>query len=45
MHYVDKVVITTLVENYVDMLIPDTDTVKRASLASHFDPRKKKIRA
>ncbi|MEE9421476.1 MAG: MBL fold metallo-hydrolase [Desulfatiglandaceae bacterium] len=45
MHYVDKVVITTLVENYVDMLIPDTDKVKRAGLASHFDPRKKKIRA
>jgi 7,8-dihydropterin-6-yl-methyl-4-(beta-D-ribofuranosyl)aminobenzene 5'-phosphate synthase len=45
MHHVDKVVITTLVENYVDMLIPDTERVKRASLAAHFDPRTKNIRA
>lgn len=41
----EKVVITTLVENYVDMLIPDTDNVKRPGLAYHFDPRKMKIQA
>ena len=41
----DKVVITTLVENYVDMLIPDTDTVKRPGLAYHFDLRNLKILA
>src|SRR5512140_389715 len=45
MHAADKVVITTLVENYVDMLIPDTDTVKRPGLAYHFDLRNEKILA
>ncbi|MDP1952658.1 MAG: hypothetical protein Q8K27_02915, partial [Betaproteobacteria bacterium] len=45
MHAADKVVITTLVENYVDMLIPDTETVKRPGLAYHFDLRNKKILA
>ena len=39
MQAADKVVITTLVENYVDMLIPNTDTVKRPGLAYHFDLR------
>lgn len=41
----EKVVITTLVENYVDMLIPDTENVKRPGLAYHFDPRNMKIQA
>jgi len=45
MHTAEKVVITTLVENYVDMLIPDTETVKRPGLAYHFDSRNKKILA
>ena len=41
----DKIIITTIVENYVDMLIPDTDNVKRPGLAYHFDTRNMKIRA
>ena len=41
----ERVVITTLVENYVDMLIPDTQSVKRPGLAYHFDTRNMKIRA
>ena len=41
----EKIVITTLVENYVDMLIPDTENVKRPGLAYHFDTRNMKIRA
>jgi 7,8-dihydropterin-6-yl-methyl-4-(beta-D-ribofuranosyl)aminobenzene 5'-phosphate synthase len=41
----EKVIITTLVENYVDMLIPDTQNVKRPGLAYHFDPRNMKIQA
>jgi 7,8-dihydropterin-6-yl-methyl-4-(beta-D-ribofuranosyl)aminobenzene 5'-phosphate synthase len=41
----DKVVITTLVENYVDMLIPDTQNVKRPGMPFHFDPRNLKIQA
>ena len=41
----DKVTITTLVENYVDMLMPDTDVVKRVGLADHFDLRKRPILA
>lgn len=45
MQAADKVVITTLVENYVDMLIPDTDRVKRPGLAYHFDLRNLKILA
>jgi 7,8-dihydropterin-6-yl-methyl-4-(beta-D-ribofuranosyl)aminobenzene 5'-phosphate synthase len=45
MQAADKVVITTLVENYVDMLIPDTERVKRPGLAYHFDLRNKKILA
>lgn len=45
MHAADGVTITTLVENYVDMLIPDTDWVKRPGLAFHFDPRNRPIRA
>jgi 7,8-dihydropterin-6-yl-methyl-4-(beta-D-ribofuranosyl)aminobenzene 5'-phosphate synthase len=45
MQAADKVVVTTLVENYVDMLIPDTERVKRPGLAYHFDLRNKKILA
>ncbi len=45
MQFADRLVITTLVENYVDILIPDTDTVKRKGLAFHFDPRNKPIQA
>jgi 7,8-dihydropterin-6-yl-methyl-4-(beta-D-ribofuranosyl)aminobenzene 5'-phosphate synthase len=45
MHVADAVVVTTLVENYVDMLIPNTERVKRPGLAFHFDPRNKPIQA
>lgn len=45
MHAADKVVVTTLVENYIDMLIPDTAMVKRPGLAYHFDLRNRKILA
>jgi len=45
MHFADGVTITTLVENYVDMLIPNTERVKRPGLAFHFDPRNRPIRA
>ena len=37
---VDRVVITTVVENYVDMLLADEPRVTRAGLAHHFDPKK-----
>ncbi|NIS72181.1 MAG: MBL fold metallo-hydrolase [Proteobacteria bacterium] len=43
--FADKIVVTTLVENYVDMLIPNTENVKRPGLAFHFDPRNKPIQA
>jgi 7,8-dihydropterin-6-yl-methyl-4-(beta-D-ribofuranosyl)aminobenzene 5'-phosphate synthase len=36
---VDRVVLTTLTENYVDMLLPDGPVVTRAGLAHHFDPK------
>jgi 7,8-dihydropterin-6-yl-methyl-4-(beta-D-ribofuranosyl)aminobenzene 5'-phosphate synthase len=36
---VDRVVITTIVDNYVDMLLPDEEHVKRMGLIHHFDPR------
>jgi len=36
---VDSVVVTTLTENYVDMLLPDGPSVTRAGLAHHFDPK------
>lgn len=35
-----RVTITTVVENYVDMLLADEPTVTRAGLAHHFDPKK-----
>jgi hypothetical protein len=33
------ITITTLVENYGEMLIPNTNRVKRPGLAFRFDPR------
>jgi 7,8-dihydropterin-6-yl-methyl-4-(beta-D-ribofuranosyl)aminobenzene 5'-phosphate synthase len=36
---VESVVLTTLTENYVDMLLPDGPKVTRAGLAHHFDPK------
>lgn len=37
---VEGVTLTVLVENYVDMLLPDSDTVTRAGLCQHFDPKR-----
>ncbi|MEW6334892.1 MAG: MBL fold metallo-hydrolase [Thermodesulfobacteriota bacterium] len=45
MHFADGVTITTLVENYVDMLLPNTERIKRPGLAFHFDPRNRPIQA
>jgi 7,8-dihydropterin-6-yl-methyl-4-(beta-D-ribofuranosyl)aminobenzene 5'-phosphate synthase len=42
---VDGVRLTILVENYVDMLLPDTDRVKRAGLCHHFDPKRGPVMA
>lgn len=36
---VDRVTITTVVENSVDMLLPDDGPAKRIGLIEHFDPR------
>jgi 7,8-dihydropterin-6-yl-methyl-4-(beta-D-ribofuranosyl)aminobenzene 5'-phosphate synthase len=36
---IDRVTVTTLTENYVDMLLPDGPRVTRAGLAHHFDPK------
>jgi len=36
----DRLTITTLTENYVDMLLPDGPNVTRAGLAHHFDPKR-----
>jgi 7,8-dihydropterin-6-yl-methyl-4-(beta-D-ribofuranosyl)aminobenzene 5'-phosphate synthase len=36
---VDRVTVTTLAENYVDMLLPDGDGYRRLGLIHHFDPR------
>jgi 7,8-dihydropterin-6-yl-methyl-4-(beta-D-ribofuranosyl)aminobenzene 5'-phosphate synthase len=36
----DRLTITTLTENYVDMLLPDEPNVTRAGLAHHFDPKR-----
>ena len=35
-----RVTVTTVVENYVDMLLADEPGVTRAGLAHHFDPKK-----
>jgi 7,8-dihydropterin-6-yl-methyl-4-(beta-D-ribofuranosyl)aminobenzene 5'-phosphate synthase len=45
MRAVDGVLLTVLVENYVDMLLPDTDRVKRAGLCHHFDPKRGPVMA
>lgn len=45
MQAADRITVTTLVENYVDMLIPNTERVKRPGLAFHFDRRNKPIQA
>ena len=37
---VQRVVVTTVVENYVDMLLADDSNVTRTGLAHHFDPKK-----
>ena len=42
---VDSVRLTVLVENYVDMLLPDTDRVTRAGLRHHFDPKRGPVMA
>lgn len=39
-HGVQRVVVTTVVENYVDMLLADEPKVTRSGLAHHFDPKK-----
>ncbi len=36
---VDRLTVTTLVENYVDMLLPDQGRARRLGLIHHFDPR------
>jgi 7,8-dihydropterin-6-yl-methyl-4-(beta-D-ribofuranosyl)aminobenzene 5'-phosphate synthase len=38
---IDRLTITTLTENYVDMLLPDEPNVIRAGLAHHFDPKRR----
>lgn len=38
----ERVTITTVTENYVDMLLPDEERVTRAGLAHHFDPKRKR---
>jgi len=35
----DRVIVTTLVENYTDFLLPSTENVKRVGLQQQFDPR------
>lgn len=40
MPQVRRVVVTTVVENYVDMLLKDEPNATRTGLAHHFDPKK-----
>jgi 7,8-dihydropterin-6-yl-methyl-4-(beta-D-ribofuranosyl)aminobenzene 5'-phosphate synthase len=42
---VDRVTLTTVTENYVDMLLPDEPNVTRAGLPHHFDPKKRPVQA
>ena len=42
---VDGVTVTTLVENAIDMLLPDEGPVRRLGLIHHFDPRAVRPRA
>jgi hypothetical protein len=37
---VERLVLTTLTENYVDMLLPDGPSVTRAGLAHYFDAKR-----
>lgn len=39
-NHIQSVTITSVTENYVDMLLPDEPSVRRAGLAHHFDPKK-----
>lgn len=41
----DSVTITILVENYIDMLLPDQDCVSRCGLIHHFDSKKTPVQA
>ena len=45
MRAVDGILLTVLVENYIDMLLPDTDRVRRAGLCHHFDPKRGPVMA
>jgi 7,8-dihydropterin-6-yl-methyl-4-(beta-D-ribofuranosyl)aminobenzene 5'-phosphate synthase len=40
MRAVETVTLTSVTENYVDMLLPDEPGVTRAGLAHHFDPKR-----
>lgn len=40
---VERVVITSITENYVDMLLADAPNVRRAGLIHHFDPKQTPI--
>lgn len=42
---VDRVTVTTVVENSIDMLLPDEGPAKRLGLIEHFDPRAVRPRA
>jgi 7,8-dihydropterin-6-yl-methyl-4-(beta-D-ribofuranosyl)aminobenzene 5'-phosphate synthase len=42
---VDRLTVTTVVENYVDMLLPDQGDARRLGLIHHFDPRRLPPRA
>jgi 7,8-dihydropterin-6-yl-methyl-4-(beta-D-ribofuranosyl)aminobenzene 5'-phosphate synthase len=35
-----RIVLTTIVENYIDMLLPDQENVSHLGLIHHFDPKK-----
>lgn len=36
----DRLTITVLVDNYIDMLMPNTDTIRRQGMPEHFLPRR-----
>lgn len=42
---VDGVIVTTIVENAIDMLLPDEGPARRMGLIHHFDPRATRPRA
>lgn len=41
MHAVEKIVVTTIIEGYVDMLLGNEEKATRPSMKHHFDPRTK----